>query len=125
MPLALLIPLILQVLAALPSLIQAAEKAFAKQDGDSTGQGPAKKAFVMEAVGAAVDIANATGEVKITDQQRAAIVVAAGSLTDATVTTFNAVGAFGPPTITAWADEKTFTPGPASRDASASPLPAA
>lgn len=107
-----LIPLILQVIAALPGLIQSAEKAFAKKGGDSTGQGPAKRDFVVNAVGTAVDVASGTGEVSITDQQRNAIVSAAGALTDATVATLNAVGAFdSPATITAWADEKSFTPG--------------
>lgn len=110
---AFLIPLILQVIAALPGLIQSAEKAFARKDGDSTGQGAAKKEFVVNAVSTAVDVASGTGEVSITDPQRAAIVSAAGALTDATVATLNAVGLFGKPaTITAWADEKSFTPGP-------------
>ncbi|WP_447983770.1 hypothetical protein [Nitrospira sp. Nam74] len=108
---AFLMPLILQVLAALPGLIQTAERAFTKPDGESTG--PAKKEFVLNAVGTAVDVAKSTGEVHVTDAQREAILSAAGSLTDATVATFKAVGLFSTPArITASADDKSFTPGP-------------
>jgi hypothetical protein len=52
MPAALIIQLVIAVLSAIPQLVQAAEALH-----DSTGAGPAKKGFVMDAVGKLLTIA--------------------------------------------------------------------
>ena len=97
-----LIPLILQVLSALPSLIHEAEAAFGKHaGGDSTGQGASKKQFVMDAVTAAMAAANATGKLTLDEDHQKAILAAASAMTDATVAAFNVVGVFKRPAVAA------------------------
>ncbi len=88
MILQLLVPLLAQV----PSLIQAAEAAFSHVDKS----GAAKKSFVMQAVQTGISAAASIGKVKeLQDPAAQKILIdSAGALTDAVVSSFNAVGAF-------------------------------
>jgi hypothetical protein len=85
-----LIPVALQFLAALPGLIGAAEKAFSGKPGS----GAHKKKFVSRAAGAALDAAQATGQVNLSPAQRKALLSAVDGLTDATVKSLNAAQVF-------------------------------
>ena len=84
-----LIPLILTILTALPSLIQAVESIF----GAISGNGSIKKQAVLGAAGAIVDAVAAGGD-KNAAKHKDAIVTLAGQVTDGLVATYNAVGVF-------------------------------
>ena len=85
-----LIPVALQFLAMLPGLIASAEKAFSGKPGS----GKHKKKFVSKAAGAALDVAQASGQVNLSPAQRKALLGAVDSLTDATVQSLNAAKVF-------------------------------
>lgn len=77
--------LVLQVLTALPSLIQTAETAFSGKPGS----GKFKKQFVMDTMNAALAIAPSTG-VKITEEQQQLISATSSVLVDSVVANINA-----------------------------------
>jgi hypothetical protein len=82
------------VFAALPSLIQAAERAF----GHTSGTGPAKKQVVMDATRVGIEVANrVNGKPILPADQQAVILDAAGGLVDTIVSVANAAGALHRP----------------------------
>jgi hypothetical protein len=76
---------VLQVLTALPSLIQTAEVAFSGKPGS----GKFKKQFVMDTVNAALVIAPTAGA-KITPEQQEAVSATSSALVDSVVANINA-----------------------------------
>ena len=76
---------LLQVLTALPSLIQTAEVAFSGKPGS----GQYKKQFVMDTVNAALTIAPSAGAT-ITNDQQQAISATSSALVDSVVANINA-----------------------------------
>jgi hypothetical protein len=77
--------LALQVLTALPSLIQTAEVAFSGKPGS----GKFKKQFVMDTINAALVIAPTAGA-KITPEQQEAVSATSSALVDSVVANINA-----------------------------------
>lgn len=77
--------LMLQILSALPSLIQTAEVAFSGKPGS----GKFKKQFVMDTINAALVIAPTAGA-KITEEQQQAISTTSSALVDSVVANVNA-----------------------------------
>jgi hypothetical protein len=84
--------LALQVLTALPSLIQTAEVAFSGKPGS----GKFKKQFVMDTINAALVIAPTAGA-KITTEQQEAIYGSSAALVDNIVVNVNAFKAIPDP----------------------------
>lgn len=76
----------LQVLTALPSLIQTAEVAFSGKPGS----GKYKKQFVMDTVNAALAIAPTAGAI-ISEEQKQAVSATSSALVDSVVANINAL----------------------------------
>jgi hypothetical protein len=83
-----IISLVIAVLTAIPSLVQAAE-----QLHDQSGAGPQKKLFVLDAIGKLIAVAKAAdpkmGKI-LTPEAEQAIAAAAASSVDSAVTLLNA-----------------------------------
>jgi hypothetical protein len=76
-----LIPIILQLIAQLPSLIQVAEQAFSGKPGS----GAAKKEFVQNSVDTALNVVQQVAPGQLNTEQAKAISATAGIVIDATV----------------------------------------
>lgn len=81
------LPLVLQLLVGLPSLIATAETAFSGRKGS----GKAKKKLVMDSAAVALNVAAQLGKAPVNAEEQAVILGAVSQLTDATVETINAV----------------------------------
>ncbi len=81
-----ILPLILQLLVGLPSLIATAEKAFSGKKGS----GKAKKKLVMDSATAALGVASQLGKTPVSADEQAVILGAVSQLTDTTVEAINA-----------------------------------
>lgn len=84
------LPLIMSILTGLPALIKMAETAF----GGGPGNGQAKKDLVMATAQAAITIHDSVTGNPLPQNHTDVIMKTLGSLTDATVQVFNAVGVF-------------------------------
>lgn len=82
-----ILPLILQLLVGLPSLIATAEKAFSGRKGS----GKAKKKLVMDSAETALNVAAQLGKLPVNAEEQAVILGAVSQLTDTTVDAINAV----------------------------------
>src|SRR5215470_3372934 len=102
------LPVALQILNALPTLIQTAEAVFSGRDKS----GPAKKRLVMTAVNAGLDAAAGLGVKELTPQAIDGIRAVTDKATDAIVAGFNAADAFKRPAVTAIAAIAATTPAP-------------
>ncbi len=86
-----LLPVLLQVMTALPGLIHAAEQAFSGHPGS----GEAKKVFVLGAVKTGLETVAGLGEKHVQNPAvQDAILLATGAATDATVAALNAAKVF-------------------------------
>lgn len=85
-----LIPVIMQLIAALPQLIKVAEDAF----GGKPGNGEAKKQLVLGGASAIMNIVSTVNKDTIKPEHQTAILGTISSLCDATVSVFNTAGLF-------------------------------
>ena len=87
---AFLIPLVIQLIASLPQLIQIAEQAFSGQ----TGSGAAKKQLVIAGAQSVMNVVSTVGKQPIAPEHQSAILGSISALTDAAVSVFNTAGLF-------------------------------
>lgn len=93
-----LLPLLFQLLQAIPGLIQTAEIAFSGAKGKS---GTAKKQLVMDSVSAGLDIAHTLNATSMPDANKAVIMGTVGTLVDTTVAVMKTVDALKNPVANA------------------------
>ena len=82
---------LLQILAAVPSLIVTAEKAFS----GSPGSGAAKKELIMQATANVINSAGLISGEPVDDAHRQVVLGSVSAFTDATVAIMNSVDALG------------------------------
>jgi hypothetical protein len=87
---AFLIPLLIQLVASLPQIIQAAETAF----GGGPGNGPAKKQLVLTSAGAIMDAVGTVHGTPLPDAHKVTVLNTLGSVVDSVVSVFNSIGIF-------------------------------
>ena len=87
---AFLIPIIIQLIASLPQLIQIAEQAFS----GASGSGAAKKQLVLAGASGVMDTISTIQKTPVDPAHKVTILNTISSLADATVAVFNTAGVF-------------------------------